>query len=564
MRRLLFSLLLLLLCFPLSAQEPSTGGIKGKIVSRNGRYPVENARITILQKATPMGETCSDAKGSFQLDNLPDGYYTLVVEAPEYLENRMKVMVSDGRMKNLFNVPLSAVNHVADETPEALFASADIYQNLMRTQFPTLRGYIRGMGPESRTYYLAGVRLDEEDPLPATLWQGLGESMRETTSLEGPALSGLGFGGYNGSTFIEGTASSFRRGFRSNLLTHSQLYFLQAQASGSTGTLSGGWTLAADISARLGMRESFSGRPVSAYIGADKAFSPATRVSAAFFYAQSPVSFLRFSYTPSPRFQTYVTALGIFGPSGSVHMASAFLWRPEARVSLQGGVDGRMGLADPSFRRLEAWAGASWVIKRLEFTAGVRAGTVRTGEGSQKQYAGKAGIHYIYDNMRIYGNMGYFHEADSRLVSSDLNWSFNSNGVNFRVTTFVFSDLPVDNFRVGGEVGFKVPVFLIPNLSVQGLASMGLFGDKSLLPPLMISAGLSWSSNAWFVDADFQDVDSRFFINLSSGKSWMLGGKHLFGVSASVRNILNNRKASDLLSYALPGFHYLLKLFYKI
>ena len=132
-------------------------------------------------------------------------------------------------------------------------------------------------------------------------------------------------------------------------------------------------------------------------------------------------------------------------------------------------------------------------------------------------YAGKLGLNYVIGgNMRVYGNVGYFQDAPTfqqvfvsprtrndmvqnlspiKTFSSDINWQFSGSGINARVTAYyttikgqskvmsayddvqnAFSNFAlsgIDQRNMGIELGFKVPTYIVPNLSVQGVLSLG-------------------------------------------------------------------------------------------
>ena len=66
-----------------------TGGVKGTVVDRDGRQPVEGARLVLLQGAERLAEVSSAQDGTFMIPNLKDGMYTLLIEAPDYLETQV-------------------------------------------------------------------------------------------------------------------------------------------------------------------------------------------------------------------------------------------------------------------------------------------------------------------------------------------------------------------------------------------------------------------------------------------------------------------------------------------
>ena len=98
MRRALLAAVALLETFLLFAQETPAGGVKGRVLSRTERYPLEHVRVCLMDGAALVQEARTDAKGSFLLEEVPDGSYLLVFQGSGYLENRLPVMVADGRV----------------------------------------------------------------------------------------------------------------------------------------------------------------------------------------------------------------------------------------------------------------------------------------------------------------------------------------------------------------------------------------------------------------------------------------------------------------------------------
>ena len=111
MKRLFLTMAALAASVLLFAQQYS-GGVKGTVVDRNGRQAVENARLTLLQGASEIATAVSAEDGTFLIENLADGMYTLVINAPEYLETQVQVTVNDGYVKNMFNLSLTGVQRV--------------------------------------------------------------------------------------------------------------------------------------------------------------------------------------------------------------------------------------------------------------------------------------------------------------------------------------------------------------------------------------------------------------------------------------------------------------------
>jgi hypothetical protein len=288
----------------LFAQEP-TGGVKGTVVNRNGRQPVENARLLLMQGAAEIASVTSAQDGTFLIPALPDGSYTLVIEAPEFLESQVQVTVNDGYVKNMFNLSLTAVSQVAEvdddsfaafdlddsgysDNPTILFGSNDVFNSIAGYNFSSVRFRARGYSSESQEVYLAGVKLNDAITgySPFSLWSGLNEAMRSKETVNGSEMSDFGFGGYNGLTNIFGTAGEVRKGLRGSVLTNSTLYRLRVMASYATGLQDNGWAFAANVSARLGGNDWIKGvyyRSFAYYLAADKVLNHANTLHFAFF-----------------------------------------------------------------------------------------------------------------------------------------------------------------------------------------------------------------------------------------------------------------------------------------
>ena len=95
--RNLLVLLLTLVCFGAYAQE---GGVKGTVVSRDGRAALSNVKVVV----EPLGvAVMTDGHGNFDIGQLPEGDYRLQFEAPEF-EN-LDIMVRVGQtVKNMNSV----------------------------------------------------------------------------------------------------------------------------------------------------------------------------------------------------------------------------------------------------------------------------------------------------------------------------------------------------------------------------------------------------------------------------------------------------------------------------
>ncbi|MBO4585933.1 MAG: TonB-dependent receptor [Bacteroidales bacterium] len=282
-----------------------TGGVTGTVINRNGREGVENARVVLLRDAAQVATVLSAQDGSFRVEGLSDGNYTLVVTAPDFLETQMEIAVVNGHVKNLFNVSLTSIQHVTDldddsfaffdtddsgfsDNPTILFGSNDVFNNIAGYNFSSVRFRARGYSSESQDVYLAGVKLNDAITgySPFSLWSGLNEATRSKETATGMEFSDYGLGGYNGLTNIFATASQMRKGRRGSVMTNSSLYRLRLMGSYATGMMDNGWALAVNVSARLGGNDWIDGvyyRSLAYYLAADKVLDDANTLSFVFF-----------------------------------------------------------------------------------------------------------------------------------------------------------------------------------------------------------------------------------------------------------------------------------------
>ncbi len=379
MKRILLAFAALLASVAVFGQA-YTGGVKGEVVNRNGRVAVEGARLTLYQGATELATVVTDAEGNFLIPDLADGMYTLVIDAPDFLETQVQVTVNDGYVKNMFKLSITPTDRVTDvdadsfsefdmddsgynDNPTILFGSNDVFNNIAGYNFSAVRFRARGYASEAQDVYLAGVKLNDAVTGygPFSLWSGLNEAMRSKETVNGAEVSDFGIGGYNGLTNVFGTASNVRTGLRGSVMTNSALYRLRLMASYATGVMDNGWAFAANVSARLGGNDWIDGvyyRSFAYYLAADKIINREHKLGFVFFATpgqrgaqmastqevydlmgdnmynanwgyqngkvrnarvrktNEPIALLKYDYTPSDEFSASATALFRFGKNG--------------------------------------------------------------------------------------------------------------------------------------------------------------------------------------------------------------------------------------------------------
>ncbi|MGM9768257.1 MAG: carboxypeptidase regulatory-like domain-containing protein [Candidatus Cryptobacteroides sp.] len=299
MKKILSLMLSMLVCVAALAQS-TTGGIKGKIVSRSGRVPIAEANLTLTDAEGTAIRLTSDQDGDFVINDLENGSYTILVEADGFVASRVNVAV-DGFMRNLMFVtmqPEQVLTEVDESSfadldmddsgyqniPTVLSSSSDVFDNTAGYKFSAVRFRQRGFDSNSQDVYLAGIRLNDAVTgyTPWSLWSGLNEATRDKETTSGVGAADYGVGGYNGITNITGTASSVRKGWRFSVLSNSAMYRLRLMGSYATGELDNGWSFAANVSVRVGGNDWIQGvyyRSIAYWAGAEKNWNDLHRLS---------------------------------------------------------------------------------------------------------------------------------------------------------------------------------------------------------------------------------------------------------------------------------------------
>ena len=527
------------------------GGVKGRVLSKTDRYPLEHARVRLVQGAEWVAEVRADANGNFRLEEIPEGEYTLVFMATGYLENRLPVVVTEGREKNVFNILLSEINRAGDSWLDAPYGSTDILRNVknyLQSDNASDLGDAHLMDAE---IMMAGVRMDEVDPTASGF---LSEALRESKFVSGGGLSETALGGFNGVAELSATAAHFRTGFYGSLWTDTAKYGLRADAAYGSGQLPGGWSLAANV-AGIGWNKT-SYDPYAVYVGVGKSFGQKHQLSTAFLRDQEPMAFLRYEFTPSQKFQAYTTVLGRFGHAGQVlHAAAAFTWMPGRHVRLSGGVDGRKGLQEMSHEnRAEGWLSTMLSFGKWGFNLGGRGGYYTSELGRGVIYSAKAGVLYaLSHNWQLSANTGLYryNPVLPNTFASDVNVAFNTNSINLKLTGFYERYLGTEDIHTGLEFGFKVPVLVIPNLSLQGQVTAGHFGQGDRFECSFGYAGLSWNAHGWFADAGYMFDKPVHMIDTSAGKTWTFDKKRQLGVALGYRPYFGEDAPSSRFSFRI-------------
>ena len=279
------------------AQE---SGLKGRVLSRNGRTAVGNVAVTI-EGTTYKAQT--NDEGYFELKGVPAGDYKLSFTAPEFENLDIVVKVENGvkDINAVIVVPKAVSGEVLDDAifaeldndssasdtqalPSTLSASKDLYNNIASYRFSEMRFNVRGYDSKYTDVYLNGIRFN--DALtgygPWSLWSGMNDATRNQETTAGLTTTDYGVGGFGGTTNINARASQMRKGFRASVSGGNQMYAFRAIVSYATGQLDNGWSFAASVSTRQGGNGYVDGVYYNSYgyfAAAEKQFNSQHRLS---------------------------------------------------------------------------------------------------------------------------------------------------------------------------------------------------------------------------------------------------------------------------------------------
>ena len=248
-----------------------TGGVKGTVVNRSGRMPVQGAAVTLSLNGEKVASGNAGTDGKFLFEGLENGIYQMTVKAEGFNDVNVNVTVEGGFVKDLIFVSMVSTQTVKDvddssfiefdmddsgytDNPAILFGSNDPYNNVAGYGFSAIRFKNRGYNNETQDVYLSGIKMNEAmtGDSPYSLWSGLNEATRSKETTIGNESSDCGGGGYNGVTNILANPAAVRPGWRFSVLTNSALYRLRLMANYASGELDNGLSYAINVSARRG------------------------------------------------------------------------------------------------------------------------------------------------------------------------------------------------------------------------------------------------------------------------------------------------------------------------
>ena len=296
MKRFILLLLSALISVGAYAQA---GGMKGQVVSREGREPIGGVIITIDSESRTIK---TNSRGEFYIDGLAAGQYLLTFDAPDFetleVMVRVKELVHDMQAVVMVPSSMDGVDNSAfveyDTDVESfgdskalpqLSASKDLFNNIASYRFSEMRFNVRGYDSQYQDVYLNGIRFNDALTSygPWSLWSGLNDATRNQENTSGLKMSDYGVGGIAGTTNINARASQLRKGFRSSVVNATQMYRYRIMLSYASGQLDNGWSYGFSLSTRQGEHGYVEGVYYNAYgyfFSAEKIFNSRHRLSA--------------------------------------------------------------------------------------------------------------------------------------------------------------------------------------------------------------------------------------------------------------------------------------------
>ncbi|MBP5504490.1 MAG: TonB-dependent receptor [Bacteroidales bacterium] len=299
-KRITLSIILLFAALSLWAQIP-TGGVKGVVVSRDGRVPVPGAEVVLSQGGVQIAGCTTGDQGAFLIEALANGMYSMTITANGFVSTEVNVTVDDGFVKDMMRISMTPELMVAEvddssfvefdmddsgytDNPTIMYGTTDVFTSVAGYGFSSIRFKNRGYESESQDVYLAGVKMNDAITgySPFSLWSGLNEAMRSKETTIGMESAEYGLGHFNGTTNLLGNPSAVRPGWRFSLLSNSALYRLRLMANYASGDLDNGLSYAINVSVRAGGNDWIDGvyyKNFSYYAGIEKKFNDNSRLA---------------------------------------------------------------------------------------------------------------------------------------------------------------------------------------------------------------------------------------------------------------------------------------------
>lgn len=275
-----------LLCIPLlncftpvySQNNNSTnksGIIRGRVLMENTRTPVSDASVSIpyLKQLTS-----TDADGNFSFSNVPYGTQRMVVDGQFNRTDTVLVSVKKevtdlgyilvkineaNALQKGMDIPTISLDDNSSISTEdegvrvssvsgLLSASRDPFTSAVAFTFGPLRFQARGVNRGGQEVLINGAPMNDVESGDAywAQWGGLNDVFRSRTGTYGLQASDDAFGGINGTTAFDATASAQRKQTRISYSLSNRSYRHRLMFTQNTGLMRSGWAFSLSFSKR--------------------------------------------------------------------------------------------------------------------------------------------------------------------------------------------------------------------------------------------------------------------------------------------------------------------------
>ena len=268
MRNKLFSMMCVL-CIGLTAFAQTS--LKGRVIDDATQTPVVGARITLANQNI---STTTNASGDFLLLYLDAMDEEVLIEAEGYMATLELINLKENQANELVTVQLQqdVVTQTQDEillnlTEEEMTddegrsqaqassssASTDVFNSTTSFAWSTARYRNRGYNSTAETYYIEGLPFNsaERGQFNYSAMGGLNDASRYKEVLNPMEASDFSFGGLGQSTNYMMGASRYAQGWKVGAAGTNRNYKARLNATYSSGVMSNGWAITAQIAYRF-------------------------------------------------------------------------------------------------------------------------------------------------------------------------------------------------------------------------------------------------------------------------------------------------------------------------
>lgn len=225
----------------------------------------------------------SSSDGSYRIEGVPQGNYTLVATVNGYLPQDIRISVKGSTeirtdislrrdptatsTPSVTEIPTITLEEAESETEGSgevanlLNASRDVFQQISGFGWGNFRFRERGYDSEHFPLFLNGVSIN--DPETGTAFYGeiggLNDVLRNRESSIGLAPAEFTFAEIGGATRLDTRASVQRKQIRATYATSNRTYTNRVMLTMNTGLMPGGWAVSASGSRRWGQEGYFDG-----------------------------------------------------------------------------------------------------------------------------------------------------------------------------------------------------------------------------------------------------------------------------------------------------------------